>query len=118
MKTIKEKRLLITLLESKLERLTGKKVAYEQKKPSDHNSKTNFTEAETFDFFNDWEGTDIEGAYVEKSIDDLINKFKKLIAKEVEKRFGSGSEAFLAKEKATKAITKLWIAKIKEDLRF
>jgi hypothetical protein len=68
--------------------------------------------------FEDWDDSDINGPGAEISIDNLIEEYKKLITKEIEHRYGLGLKAEMMKNKAAREIAKLWIEKIKRNLRF
>jgi hypothetical protein len=77
-------------------------------------------EATNYQFdFEDWDSTDLAGPSVEMSIDNLIDEYKKLIDKEVE-RFAEvhGIDLLDVKRQAAAAVRKLWIEKINEDLKF
>lgn len=75
---------------------------------------------ETYNFdFEDWQDTDISGPGCEMEIDNLIEEYKNLITKEIEKEAtGTGVDIERAKNQAAKEISSLWIEKIKKDFKF
>lgn len=106
MKTTKH---INTLIES-LEKVTGRKVALTELRDSRGNYQFDFEE---------WDNTDIAGMNAEVEIDNLIGDWKELIKKEVEKEaVGTGVDIEDVKRKAAREISRLWIEKIKRDLKF
>lgn len=75
---------------------------------------------ETYNFdFEDWHDSDISGPGCEMEIDNLIEEYKNLITKEIEKEAtGTGVDIERAKNQAAKEISSLWIEKIKKDFKF
>lgn len=69
--------------------------------------------------FEEWDNTDIAGMNAEVEIDNLIGDWKELIKKEVEREaVGTGVDIEDVKRKAAREISRLWIEKIKRDLKF